>query len=130
MPERIQRRRTKGWTMPQNTVYVGRPTRWGNPFSPFSRVMLPASELGIVNQSQAIQIQLGGVEDCLAWYRIWALRQFMLWENLCQRGESPAGWLDPLWDKNLACWCPLDCWCHVDVLLQLMRDKAAFRPAG
>ena len=29
---RIQRKRTKGWQMPKNTVYVGRPTKWGNPF--------------------------------------------------------------------------------------------------
>lgn len=32
MPERVQRRRIRGWRMPANTVYVGRPTRWGNPF--------------------------------------------------------------------------------------------------
>ena len=32
MPERIQRKRSKGWRMPPNTVYVGRPTKWGNPF--------------------------------------------------------------------------------------------------
>ena len=32
MPHRVQRRRTKGWKMPTNTVYVGRPTKWGNPF--------------------------------------------------------------------------------------------------
>ena len=32
MPKRIQRKRTKGWRMPPNTVYVGRPTKWGNPF--------------------------------------------------------------------------------------------------
>ena len=31
-PVRIQRKRTKGWKMPPNTVYVGRPTEWGNPF--------------------------------------------------------------------------------------------------
>lgn len=31
-PRRIQRKRTKGWKMPPNTVYVGRPTKWGNPF--------------------------------------------------------------------------------------------------
>ena len=31
-PKRIQRKRTKGWTMPSNTVYVGRPTKWGNPY--------------------------------------------------------------------------------------------------
>src|SRR5262245_25618763 len=30
MPRRIWRRRTKGWRMPVNTVYVGRPSRWGN----------------------------------------------------------------------------------------------------
>lgn len=33
MPERIQRMRTKGWKMPPNSVYVGRPTKWGNPFT-------------------------------------------------------------------------------------------------
>lgn len=32
MPKRIQRRRTRGWRMPENTVYVGRPSKWGNPF--------------------------------------------------------------------------------------------------
>lgn len=31
MPVRIQRKRTRGWKMPPNTVYVGRPTKWGNP---------------------------------------------------------------------------------------------------
>jgi len=31
-PKRIQRKRTKGWRMPDNTVYVGRPSKWGNPF--------------------------------------------------------------------------------------------------
>jgi len=33
-PKRVQRKRTKGWQMPPNTVYVGRPTRWGNPYKP------------------------------------------------------------------------------------------------
>ena len=31
-PRRIRRQRTKGWRMPPNTVYVGRPTFWGNPW--------------------------------------------------------------------------------------------------
>lgn len=31
-PKRVQRKRTKGWKMPPNTVYVGLPTKWGNPF--------------------------------------------------------------------------------------------------
>ena len=33
MPERIQRKRTKGWKMPANAIYVGRPTSWGNPYA-------------------------------------------------------------------------------------------------
>ena len=32
-PKRIQRKRTKGWRMPDNTVYVGRGSKWGNPFT-------------------------------------------------------------------------------------------------
>lgn len=32
MLKRIQRKRTKGWRMPEGAVYVGRPTKWGNPF--------------------------------------------------------------------------------------------------
>lgn len=32
LPRRIQRRRTAGWRMPDGAVYVGRPTKWGNPF--------------------------------------------------------------------------------------------------
>lgn len=31
-PQRIQLRRTKGWRLPDNTVSVARPTKWGNPF--------------------------------------------------------------------------------------------------
>jgi Domain of unknown function (DUF4326) len=36
LSKRIQRRRTKGWRMPEGAVYVGRPSRWGNPFRKFS----------------------------------------------------------------------------------------------
>ena len=31
-PKRIQRKRTKGWRMPEGAIYVGRPTMWQNPF--------------------------------------------------------------------------------------------------
>jgi Domain of unknown function (DUF4326) len=33
MPIRIKRERTKGWRMPPNTIYVGRGSEWGNPFT-------------------------------------------------------------------------------------------------
>lgn len=32
-PVRIQRKRSPGWRMPANTVYVGRGSKWGNPFT-------------------------------------------------------------------------------------------------
>lgn len=32
MPRRIWRQLSRGWRMPVNTVYVGRPSRWGNPY--------------------------------------------------------------------------------------------------
>lgn len=33
MPKRIQRKRTKGWRMPEGAVYVGRGSKFGNPWS-------------------------------------------------------------------------------------------------
>jgi hypothetical protein len=33
IPKRIQRRRTKGWKLPPNTVCVTRPGKWGNSFT-------------------------------------------------------------------------------------------------
>jgi hypothetical protein len=36
--KRIQRKRTKGWKMPPNTIYVGRPTKWGNPYQGLSEI--------------------------------------------------------------------------------------------
>jgi len=32
MPERIQRSRAKGSKLPPDSVYVGRPSKWGNPY--------------------------------------------------------------------------------------------------
>ena len=30
--KRFQRKRTRGWKKPDNSVYVGRPTKFGNPY--------------------------------------------------------------------------------------------------
>src|SRR6266480_4619163 len=38
-PKRIQRSRAKGWKMPANAIYVGRPTVWGNPYVVGSQLM-------------------------------------------------------------------------------------------
>lgn len=87
--QRIQRKRTKGWRMPPNAVYVGRPTKWGNPFQ--------VAELGL--------------ETALAKYRAWLNEQLF---------ADPA-FLEPLREKDLACWCPLTQPCHADILLEFLR---------
>ena len=32
MNKRIQRKRVKGWRIPENCIYIGRPSKWGNPY--------------------------------------------------------------------------------------------------
>jgi hypothetical protein len=41
---RVQLKRSKGFKMPPNAVYVGRPTKWGNPF----RIGVDGSREGVI----------------------------------------------------------------------------------
>jgi hypothetical protein len=91
-PVRIQRRRTKGWRMPEGAVYVGRPTRWGNPWS------MSSDKWSRSGATTAAQMYRRRTEAQLA------------------RGEID---LSPLRGHDLVCWCPLDQPCHADVLLEL-----------
>ncbi len=104
-PQRIQRKRTKGWKMPLNTVYVGRPTRWGNDWH-----MRDAKSRGIDNERDR---------------RAWAVKQFRIdiegWRTLPWSDFHPDN-ITVLRGKNLACFCPLDQPCHADVLLELAND--------
>lgn len=43
MPERIQRKRTRGWRMPEGAVYVGRPSKWGDCMARTSPVGAPST---------------------------------------------------------------------------------------
>lgn len=90
MPRRIQRRRERGWRMPEGAVYVGRPSRWGNPFK------VGALPLGHTLEG--------------------SLRLFRMFAGDSRRGWD---WLTPLRGRDLVCWCPLDLPCHADVLLEL-----------
>lgn len=95
-PKRIQRKRSKGWKMPPNTVYVGRPGPFGNLWKIGVRSHLIGGV--ITTRAEAVRCyrELGNnTEDRKAFVR----------ERL--RG------------KNLACWCPLDQPCHADVLLEI-----------
>ena len=96
-PTRIQRKRTKGWKMPPNTVYVGRPTRYGNPY--YARDFR------------------GGVVACVAAFRERLMLMDAETEGLITRMAK-----QELGGKNLACWCPLDQPCHADVLLEIANS--------
>ena len=100
MPVRIQRKRTKGYRMPEGAVYVGRPTAWGNPFF----VGHPISEGGEIVKDRA---------EAVALYRLWV-------DDCANRGVPLC--LPWLRGKDLACWCPLDQPCHADILLELANN--------
>jgi len=63
-PQRIQRKRSKGWRMPENCVYVGRPTRWGNPFTGENAVERFRDH--VAHDHEAIQRELRG-KDLACW---------------------------------------------------------------
>lgn len=101
-PRRIQRQRKAGQPgMPSGAVYVGRPSKWGNPFR-VSR-----------DTTAAVAVEL--FQDML---------------NRAPTADTGTGWGCPgetvfdtirreLAGKDLACWCPLDQPCHADVLLEI-----------
>lgn len=99
MPQRIQRRRTKGYRLPANAVSVTRPGRWGNPFKVGEWAVDQITERGIPITR----------ENCLR-----------LFESYCklELEENPT-WLEPLRGKDLACWCKEGEPCHADILLRL-----------
>lgn len=89
MAERIQRRRVKGWRMPAGAVYVGRPSRWGNPY---------VRSVGGVTPEEL--------------YRRW-LTLTASGIKIADRARAE------LAGKDLACWCPVGRPCHADVLIEL-----------
>jgi hypothetical protein len=107
-PRRIQRQRIKGWRMPENTVYVGRPTKFGNPF--------------VVGESGGAYAPI--VHDRRHAYQLFRSVAF---DNQGLVASARA----ELRGKNLACFCPLptepyqdDC-CHAAVLLEIANGPEA-----
>lgn len=123
IPTRGQRKRVKGWTAPENSIYVGRPTMWGNPwrvqsnrgFHAVSHDPLGAPSKGRVGSyDTAEEAAARAVQE----YREYFAGQSELWIY---------GRLRPLFGKVLLCWCPPDHACHVDVLIEQVE---AFVAAG
>lgn len=90
--------------MPEGAVYVGRPSRWGNPV-----------RIGDLNTCAATEEFPDGqpcdAEEAVALYRM----------GTC---FLPREFFEPLRGRDLACWCPLDQPCHADVLLELVNGAA------
>lgn len=104
-PKRIQRKRTKGWKKPGNTVIVTRPHKWGNPFI-VSEDRAPGSRIG------DLYFCVPTVEDAVACYR----EMLLMIPNMVAEAKAE------LRGKNLACFCSLDEPCHADVLLEIANS--------
>ena len=105
MPIRIQRKRAKGWRMFPGTIYVGRPSKWGNPYK--------------VDSFREMYGQ--GTPEQEAEYLVKLYRRYIT-ET---RPELAAAAKVELAGRNLVCWCPLDQECHADVLLALANPPSA-----
>lgn len=97
-PCRIQRKRVKGWRMPENTIYVGRPSEFRNP---------------------ANWRYQGGRAAVVAWFRDIIDQP----PGIGFRALTTDNIRRKLKGKNLACWCPLDQPCHADVLLEIANKE-------
>jgi hypothetical protein len=100
-PQRIQRRRTRGWRMPEGAVYVGRPTKWGNPWR-----VDPTMQTWWSVRDRTLAVTL--FRDALDGNRG---DRYGYPSDVEIRAE--------LAGRALACWCPLDQPCHADVLLEI-----------
>lgn len=119
-PQRIQRRRTKGWRKPGNAVIVSRPSRFGNPFT-----VAGAMEWGGAETTEQAR------ELCTTAFRQWLRgnRDWWMGPEADATRERILTDLPQLRGKDLACTCPLPAdgqpdHCHAAVLLKLANTPA------
>lgn len=117
---RVQRRR--GISLPAGVRYVGRPTRWGNPWVIRRRKTGDPPYVLDWNGDGTVLYASGHAlvhahEDAVEKYAAW------IGEMTDGRADALAQWLDPLRGcAGLACWCPLHLPCHVDVLIRHLGE--------
>ena len=124
MPIRIQRKRSKGWKLPEGAVCVTRPTRFGNPFSvdywglELSLALFNEIAHGGWNPTLLDHVSDDRHHEAYELYRVWTMRI----------GGHPADIIrSELRGKDLACWCPLPATgqpdrCHAFTLLEIAND--------
>lgn len=123
-PIRIQRKRTKDWKKPENTINCTRPGKWGNPFKIIGDMVYLDISYRRKTISNGKYIGQAKDADVVA-----------MFENLLKLDFSHDPdidyWikhfdsfdLNELKGKNLMCFCALDKPCHVDVLLKLANNE-------
>ena len=132
--KRIQRKRTKGWKMPENTVYVGRPTKWGNPFmdvgdmvyvwSPNRTILDPWIFYGwMFGSRNAVQLYDDCVLNNVMPYTYFRKIEQTFQDYYYDYFRNISQNIGKLKGKDLACWCPLDKLCHADILLRLANSE-------
>lgn len=117
MPARIQRRRQRGWRMPEGAVYVGRGTRWGNP----ARVVYHKDTGGwhVEHDHSGLGVGTFHSDREARRYAVEAYRCHLKSDpELAERARHE------LAGRDLACWCPLPelgqpDHCHAVVLLEI-----------
>jgi hypothetical protein len=120
--KRIQRKRTKGWRIPENTIYVGRPSKFGNPFRLTNDGwILCYKQTGSTKGSWCYWSEIGGhsLDDIIWLYEKWITGKLPKWLP-----KVPD--ISILKGKDLVCWCPLDKPCHADVLIE-RRESLIFK---
>lgn len=130
---RIQRKCTKGWKMPPNTVYVGRGSKWGNPFRVVQyhdkkwAIKTDGSEryttILINNTHATYNTKEEATKDAIKCYTL-SLTPYTHdnGDNLIDFYMSIAQVEHIkyyLKGKNLACWCDINEMCHADILLDI-----------
>lgn len=97
IPLRLQRSRKHKQVSPNGLpiVYVGRPTKWGNPFK--------------VGEEHKFFGMIETVEKAVELYAKYINHQI----------KSGIIDINELRGKNLSCWCGETCLCHADILLEL-----------
>lgn len=100
---RIQRKRTKGWRMPEGAVYVGRPGGLGNPFRVGEQKWIHRD-----NDGSVLIVTPATAQDAVDSFREYYENNPLIREDVAMN----------LAGRDLACWCPLDQPCHADVLLE------------
>ena len=122
--KRIQRKRTKGWKMPENTVYVGRPTKWGNPLKLVGDCIYIDAGYRRKILCPWVYLCEGNIQHLIFLYRnLWNGKKFTnsdlkYWSDRFKELD-----LSELTGKNLACFCPLSSPCHADVLIELCNQQ-------